>query len=161
MAVNYPYRNFRFKVEIDGIQRASFSEVTGFDASVDVIEYREGDDLRNTPRKLPGLSKYGNITLKWGIVTDREMFDWMATIAGTNTQNPTGIARKKMTITLITDDGGDGPQWEVINAWPTRYTAPDFNGIGGEVAFESIEIAHEGLDRIDQGAPSAGEAPTE
>jgi conserved hypothetical phage tail region protein len=161
MAVNYPYRNFRFKVEIDGIQRASFSEVTGFDASVDVVEYREGDDLRNTPRKLPGLSKYGNITLKWGIVTDREMFDWMATVAGTNTQNPTGIARKKLTITLITDDGSDGPQWEVINAWPTRYTAPDFNGLGGEIAFESVEIAHEGLDRIDSGAPAAGEAPAE
>ncbi|MGI6778047.1 MAG: phage tail protein [Acetivibrionales bacterium] len=161
MPVNYPYRNFRFRVDIDGIQRAQFSEVTGFDASVDVIEYREGDDLRNTPRKLPGLSKYGNVTLKWGIVSDREMFDWMATVAGTNTQNPTGITRKTITITLITDDGNDGPQWELINAWPVRYTAPDFNALGSEVAVESLEIAHEGLDRIDQGAPVAGEEPTE
>ena len=66
MAINYPYRVFRYQVEIDGISRAGFSEVSGMSSSVDAIEYREGDDLRNTPRKLPGLTKFGNVTLRWG-----------------------------------------------------------------------------------------------
>ena len=54
MAINYPYRVFRYQVEIDGISRAGFSEVSGMSASVDAIEYREGDDLRNTPASFPG-----------------------------------------------------------------------------------------------------------
>jgi phage tail-like protein len=153
MAGTYPFRNFRFRVEIEGITRAGFSEVSGFDLNVDVVEYREGDDLRNTPRKLPGLTKYGNITFKWGVVADMEMMDWIYSVAASDQAPPTGIQRKNITITLYTDAGEDGPQWQVINAWPCRYSIPDLNAQGSEVAIESLEIAHEGLTRI-----SAGEA---
>lgn len=61
----YPHGRFRYKVEIDGLKAGGFSEVTGFDAPVDVMEYREGDMVQ-TPMKIPGLKKYGNITLKQG-----------------------------------------------------------------------------------------------
>ena len=62
----YPYGKFRYRVEIDGLDAGGFSEVTGFDASIDVMEYREGDMVQ-TPLKIPGLKKYGNITLKKGL----------------------------------------------------------------------------------------------
>ena len=62
----YPHGRFRYKVEIDGLKAGGFSEVTGFDAPVDVMEYREGDMVQ-TPMKIPGLKKYGNITLKQGL----------------------------------------------------------------------------------------------
>ena len=59
MAVNtYPFKKYNYRVEIDSIDVAAFSEVSGFDASVDVIEYREGTDPINSPRKMPGLTKY-------------------------------------------------------------------------------------------------------
>ena len=60
--------------------------------------------------------------------------------------------RKTITIKLLDDTGADGPSWEIINAWPTHYTAPDLNGLGGEVAIESLEICHEGVNRIDGGS---------
>lgn len=146
--IYYPYRNFRFTVEIDGITRAEFSEVSGFDASVDVVEYRDGNDLRNTPRKLPGLTKYGNITLKHGVVDDYEMLEWMHKVGSNNTEGPKGIERKNIVIKLISDSGtDDGPSWSIINAWPVKYTGPDLNATGSEVAIESLEIAHEGLER--------------
>ena len=75
MAINYPYRVFRYQVEIDGISRAGFSEVSGMSASTDAVEYREGDDLRNTPRKLAGLTKFGNVTLRWGVSDDSDFLD--------------------------------------------------------------------------------------
>lgn len=156
--INYPFRTFRYMVQIDGINRAGFSEVSGFDLNVDVVEYREGDDLRNTPRKLPGLTKYGNITFKWGVVADLEMMDWIYTVAASDSAPPTGIERKNITITLIADDGSNGPQWQIINAWPCRYSIPDLNAMGSEVAIESLEVAHEGLNRIDGG--TAGEPST-
>lgn len=135
-----PYRNFRFRVEVEGLEQAGFNEVSGFDASVDVIEYREGNEL-TTPRKLPGLTKYGNITLKWGTTDSIELYEWLQEcVEGT-------IERKTITIIALDEEGNDVATWQVIEAWPVRYTAPSFNGLGAEVAVEMLEFAHEGLLR--------------
>ena len=135
-----PYRNFRFRVEVEGLEQAGFSEVSGFEATFDVIEYREGDEL-TTPRKLPGLIKYGNITLKWGTTESMELYEWLQEcVEGT-------IERKTITIIALDEEGSDVATWQVIESWPVKYSAPTFNGIGTEVALEFIEFAHEGLTR--------------
>lgn len=137
----YPYGKFRYKVEISGITAGGFNEVSGFDASIDVIEYREGDHKMLTPLKMPGLRKYGNITLKQGVVDAKAMYDWMAKgLEG-------DVERQTITITIVDIAGNDAASWQVINAWPTKYTAPDFNATSSEVAIESMEIAHEGMTR--------------
>lgn len=136
----YPYGRFRYKVEIDKITAGGFSEVTGFDASIDVIEYREGDMVQ-TPMKLPGLKKYGNITLKKGLVDSSVLYDWF------NTGVTAEVERKTITITLLNAVGEAAASWRVINAWPIKYTAPEFNATSSEVAVESLEIAHEGMTR--------------
>lgn len=137
---NDPYRNFRYRVEIEGLQQAGFSEVSGFDASFDVVQYRNGDDVI-TPRKLPGLARYSNITLKWGATESMELWEWIQEcLEGT-------IERKTITIIAIDEEGGDVATWQVIEAWPMKYTAPSFNGSGAEVAIELLELAHEGMLR--------------
>ena len=138
--VQYPYSKFRYQVEIDGLQAGGFSEVSGFDASIDVIEYREGD-MVTTPIKLQGLKKYGNITLKQGVTSSMVMWEWLK--AGVDGE----IQRKTVTISLLDATGAVAASWQVINAWPTKYTAPDFNATSSEVAVESVEIAHEGMTR--------------
>lgn len=135
-----PYRNFRFRVEVEGLEQAGFSEVSGFEATFDVVEYREGNEVI-TPRKLPGLIKYGNITLKWGTTESMELYEWLLECAeGT-------VERKTITIIALDEEGEDVATWQVIEAWPVKYTAPNFNGTGNEVALELIEFAHEGLTR--------------
>src|SRR5690606_12673664 len=138
---NDPYRKFRFRVEVEGIEQAGFSEVSGFDASLDVVEYREGTDVI-TPRKLPGLAKYGNITLKWGATETMDLYDWIqdCIVEGT-------VERKTVTIIAIDEEGEDVATWQVLEAWPTKYTAPDFNATASEVAIELLELAHEGMLR--------------
>ncbi|MBP1774827.1 MAG: phage tail protein, partial [candidate division NC10 bacterium] len=74
-----PYRNFNFLVEIDGISQGRFAECSGFGASNDPIEYREGGDNR-TVRKLPGMTKYPNIVLKWGLTDSDELYKWWKNI---------------------------------------------------------------------------------
>lgn len=135
-----PYRGFRYRVEIEGITQAGFSEVSGYNTSLDVIEYREGNE-RTTPRKLPGLTKYGNITLKWGVTDSTDMYKWIEEAVNGK------IERKTVTIISINEEGGDVATWQVIEAWPAKYTAPNFNAKGNEVAIESLELAHEGLTR--------------
>lgn len=137
----YPHGKFRYKVEIDGLDAGGFSEVSGFDASIDVIEYREGDMVQ-TPMKIPGLKKYGNITLKQGLADSMVLYEWV--IAGVNG----AVDRKTITITLLDEEEAPAASWQVINAWPTKYTAPDFNAASSEVAIETLEIAHEGMTRV-------------
>lgn len=137
----YPHGRFRYKVEIDGLDAGGFSEVSGFDASIDIMEYREGDMVQ-TPMKIPGLKKYGNITLKQGLADSMVLYDWI--IAGVNG----AVERKTITITLLDEEEAPAASWQVINAWPTKYTAPDFNATSSEVAIETLEIAHEGMTRV-------------
>ena len=138
-----PYRNFRFRLEIDGLDAGGFSEVSGFDATFDVAEYRQGDDPMITPHKLPGLIKYGNITLKWGASDSMVLFEWLMNIHdGT-------IEQKTVTITSLDEEGNPAASWRMINAWPVKYTAPDFNATASEIAIETIELAHEGLTRTE------------
>ena len=137
----YPYGKFRYRVEIDGLDAGGFSEVTGFDASIDVMEYREGDMVQ-TPYKIPGLKKYGNITLKKGLTDSLVMYEWLIT----GVDGP--VDRKSITITSLDESEQVVASWQVINAWPIKYTAPDFNATSSEVAIETVEIAHEGMTRV-------------
>lgn len=145
---NYPFTKFRFRMIVNGFT-AGFSEVQGFDATTDVIEYRAGSDRNNSTIKLGGLTKYSNITLKWGMTEDRTLYDWMtATIGGESAVNGTEIVREDITIELLGEDGDTvKASWQIRQAWPCKYTAPDFNANASELAFESVELAHEGLTR--------------
>jgi phage tail-like protein len=135
-----PYGNFNFLVEIDGITRAAFHEVSGFDSTIDVIEHREGGE-NTTVRKLPGLTKYSNIVLKWGLTDDRDLYDW-------HRQAVEGqIQRKNGSILLLDRRGEEKIRWNFFNAWPSKWDGPDFNAEGNDVAIETLELAHEGTER--------------
>ena len=141
MARNDPFRNFRFRLEIDGIQQAGFSECTGFDISVDPIDYREGNEPTNV-RKLPGLTKYGNITLKWGVTDSMELYEWSKAIVEGD------IQRKNVAIITVDEGGNDTARWEIVEAWPMKYDPTDFNAKGNDVSIESLEICNEGVRRV-------------
>jgi phage tail-like protein len=138
-----PYRNFRFRVEIDGITQAGFSECTVGDTATDPIEYRDGTDA-TTVRKLSGLTKYANITLKWGISDSLDIYNWRKQIMDTGADR----ARKNLSIILIDEAGNDKARWNIVQAWPTKYDAPDFTAKGNDVAIETLEIVHEGIQRV-------------
>lgn len=147
MAVNtYPYKKYNYRVEIGNIDVAAFSEVSGFDASIDVIEYREGTELVNSPRKCSGLTKYGNVTLKWGMSESMSFYEWVAGISDGTKSGPEERVQD-VTIYLQDDAHSDTASWTLTNAWPCKYTAPDFNASASEIAFESVELAFEEMIR--------------
>ena len=133
-----PSRAFNFRLEIDGVELGSFAEVSGLSSNVDAVEYREGTD-HTTTRKLPGLRKYANITLKRGFTTNRELWLWYR-----NIQN--GIAdRRNASIIQMDEESNDVVRWSIENAWIRQIEAPTLNASGNEVAVESVEIGYEGL----------------
>ena len=135
-----PYRNFSFLVEIDGITHAGFSDSSGFGASTDPIEYREGGETK-TVRKLPGLTKYTNITLKWGLTDSRELYDWYKDVVNGK------IERKSGSIILLDLEGNEAVRWNFFDAWPTKWDGPDFTAKGNDVAIETLELSHERVER--------------
>ncbi len=143
MARTDPYRQFRFRIEIDGIGQGGFSECTFADTTTDPVEYREG----NEPpvfRKLSGLSKYGNITLKWGISDSMLLYEWRQKVIDSGAEGQ----RKNMSIILIDEAGADKCRWDIVQAWPSKYDPSDFSAKGNEVAIETLEVVHEGFKRV-------------
>ena len=140
MARNDPLRNFRFRLEIDGIQQAGFSEVSGFDITIDPIDYREGNEPTHV-RKLTGLTKYGNVTLKWGVTDSTELYDWHRQIVDGD------IQRKNVAIVVVDEAGQDKARWAIAEAWPTKYDPVDLNAKGNDIAIETLELSNEGVTR--------------
>lgn len=140
---NDPYRNCRFLVEIDGIVQAGFNQATIPDSTQDAIEYREGNEIP-TARKIPGLIKYGTLSLKWGITDNMELYNWRKLVE----QGKMSEARRNIAVILLDEEGNSKSRWEFVEAWPTKYDAPDLNATGNEIAIESIDIAHEGMTRV-------------
>lgn len=139
-----PYRNCRFLLEIDKINQAGFSEATIPDTSQDPIEYREGNEIP-TARKIPGLIKYGNLTLKWGITnSSMELYDWRKMVEDGKMKD----ARRAIAVIVQDEEGNPQSRWEFREAWPTKYDAPDLNAKGTDIAIETLEIAHEGMIRV-------------
>jgi phage tail-like protein len=140
-----PFKNFRFRVEIDNITSAAFSEATIADSTTDAIEYREGNDPLHV-RKLSGLTKYGNITLKRGVTDSMELYNWKRAIEESGAEG--SGARRSVSITIVDDEGNDKARWEITNAWPTKYDPSDMNAKGNEVVIEVLELVHEGIRRV-------------
>lgn len=135
----YPLPAFHFQVDWGG-SKLGFSEVSGLNIEQQVIEYRDGLSPEFSTIKMPGIRKYGNITLKRGIIkTDNEFFDWL------NTTKMNIVERRDLTIKLLDEEHNPVMVWMVKNAWPTKIDAPSLKADGNEVAIESIEIAHEGI----------------
>jgi phage tail-like protein len=141
-----PFPRFKFLVEIEGIKRAGFMTVSGLEEETEVREYREGGD-QSTVRKLAGLNSYSAITLEQGSTYDKEIWEWRQKIKRDGAQGN----RKPISVIQQNEKGEEVKRWQVFDAWPSKYTAPELDASSSDSAVESIEIQHEGLDLIVKG----------
>jgi len=129
----------------DNLQSIAFQEVSGMDVENQVIEYRKTNSPLFSVEKMPGITKYGNVTMKRGVfVNDNSFWQWHQQIK-MNT-----IKRRTVVIRLLDEAGAVTMQWTLNNAWPTKITSTDLKGDGNEVAVDTLEISHEQI-RITNG----------
>jgi phage tail-like protein len=159
-----PYRNFQFEVEIGGFTRAGFAKVSGLKRTTDVTEYREGGD-NATPRKLPGQTKYENITLERGESYDNDFVTWCLDIFkldGVDGANPPAENfRKNVTIYLKDKAGKRVKKWKVTKAWPCEEGVGDLDAGSNDVLTGTLVLCHEGYERTNlagSGGAGAGAA---
>jgi len=139
-----PYGLFNFEVIVKGVSddgtavRGSFSEVSGLEADVKPIDYRNGsEDIR--VRKLPGLKSYPILKLVRGITGDLAFWEWV--VEGMNGL----VHRTDVSVQLLDENRNEVMRWNLVRAWPCKWTGPGLNAKNSEIAMETLEICHEGL----------------
>jgi phage tail-like protein len=144
----WPVPKFRFLVDWGTMQQnIAFQEVSGLEVESQVIEYRHSNSPMFSTVKMPGIAKFGHVTMKRGVfLNDNHFWNWYDTIK-MNT-----IKRETVVIKLLDESGGIVMQWTLDNSWPTKISSTDLKSDGNEVAIEAIEIAHEGLTVANPGS---------
>ena len=138
---NDPYTTFNFRLEIDDLTLGSFTEVTGLMVEGNAIEYREGNE-QNWTRQLVGLRTQSTITLKRGMTQNRELWDWSVNIGRGELDRRDGV------IVLMNEAREDVLRWSFRQGWPNKIDGPSLNATSNEVAMESVELKHEGLELV-------------
>ena len=135
-----PLLGFNFLIEIDGITQGGFQDVVGLENTTTAIDYREGSDP-NHVRKLTGLNLFTPITLKRGVTTSTELYDWRQTVLDGKAD------RRNGSIVMLDDTGAERIRWNFTNGWPSKWTGPTFSASQATVAIESLDITIEELTR--------------
>lgn len=140
-----PYRKMRYLLEFDDLVKAGFSRCKLPASRTDVVEYREGTD-RPASRQLWGLTRYEPMILETGITDDSiELYEWRAQVE----QGSMDEARQSVAVVLLDEEGNSGARWECRDAWPARYEPASLDARGNDVAIERLELAHEGVRRVE------------
>ena len=141
-----PYGAFNYLVNFDGGEIfGGFSDVSGIGTELTVAEYRNGNDKENHVRKIAGVHKVSDVTLKRGIIAgDTSLWDWRQMVMDGDAEG----ARKSGSIIMYDENNVPIAEWEFKNAWPSKIEGPSLNADGNEVAIETLTLANESLVRI-------------
>ena len=139
-----PISAHQFALEIDGLVEATFREASGFGSEHDIIEQKEQGSKGNTViRKIPGTLRWQNISLKRGMTSNKELWDWRQKVIEGKIED----ARVNGSIVGYDEDGEEKIRYNFRRGWPNKWESTGMNASGNEPVVESIEITHEGLER--------------
>jgi len=148
MARDTPYGAFNFLVNLNSAGVApdsilgGFSDVSGISSDVTIAEYRNGNEKENHVRKIPGVHKVADVTLKRGIVSSKDLWSWMQEV---RVKGP--LAKREVVITLRDESGKDVESWKLRGVVPMKYTGPTLAAKGGgDVSMEELVLSAEGLE---------------
>ena len=145
-----PFGNYYFSLEIDGTEVAHFMEFSGLKTSAEVFEIQEGG-LNGQVHKLPGTSKFENLTLKYATSASQSLAEWRDTYLlddYSSRPNTSGA------IVMRNNAGDEIKRYSFTEIWPVSWEGPSMASSGSAIAVETLEVAYDGLF-ID-----GGDAPT-
>lgn len=137
---NDPFTSFRFHVEIDGLVIGGVSEITGLQLETETEEYREGG-VNTHVYKLPKVTRFPNLTLKRGLTYSDDLWKWYRSAVEGQ------ITRKSGSIILLDSTGAEKQRWNFFQAYPVKWIGPDLKSDTSSVAFETIELVHNGFNK--------------
>ena len=133
------YPSCRFYVMFDQKMQGVFTEVSGLQVEMDVMEYQEGGN-NGFVHRLPGFTKVSNITLKRGMTKSNEFFKWCTSIASGE------FSRRNVSIVMYDSAGEELMRWNFLHAYPVKWIGPQFRAADATAAIETLELAHGGME---------------
>ena len=139
-----PLVGFNFMIDIGGKITGYFTEVSGLGSESEAIESKVVNEKGvEVVLKIPGRLKWGDITLKRGITTNMDMWDWRQLVVDGKVKD----ARSNASIVMFDREGSEAARWDIINAWPLKISGPSPKADSNEIGIEELTIAHEKIER--------------
>jgi phage tail-like protein len=136
-----PYRAYNFKLVVQGVTEGHFTECSGLGIKVQAIKYREGG-ARQVVHRIPGPVEYADVSLRYGLTTSSELFDWFMTAVNGK------VERKNVSILMLDSDGAtEMMRWDLFNAWPSEWRGAFLDAMNREIAIETLTLVFETLQR--------------
>lgn len=139
-----PLKGFLFQLEVQGQLVGLFTECSGIGSETEVIEHKVIQNGKPVVMKIPGRTKWENVTLKRGITDNMDVWKWRHEIEIGNVE----ASRFNGSITMTDHDLNPVAQWDFERAWPTKVSGPSPKADSNEIGIEEITIAHEGIERV-------------
>jgi phage tail-like protein len=140
-----PLVSFNFAIEVSGIISGYFTEASGLGSEHEVIEHKiMGEGGQEIVKKIPGRLKWGDITLKRGITSNLDIWDWRKMV----TDGKVDSARRNGSIMMFDQEGKEVARWNFERGWPSKVSGPSVNTTSNEVGVEEMVITHEGTERV-------------
>jgi phage tail-like protein len=137
-----PYRAYNFKLDITGVTEAHFTECSGLGVRVTPIEYREAGN-NQVVRHIPGPVEYAAVTLRYGLTSSRELWDWMLTAVQGR------VERKNVSIIMVDSEGAqEVMRWNLVDAWPSGWRGAPLDALSQEIAIEDLVLVFDSLERV-------------
>lgn len=139
-----PLLGFNFMLELEGAIAGYFTECSGIGSEHEIVEHKVVDKSgHEIVRKIPGRMKWQDVSLKRGITSDMQIYDWRQLAV----EGKMSDARKNCTITMLSRDYAPVAVWHFHNAWPSKVTGPNLKADSNEFGVEEVTIVHEGMWR--------------
>ena len=134
------HKKFKFAVEEGGFTVATFQNVSALEVEAAKVEYREVGSL--IPDKSPGLINFSDVTLERGVVNDFDLYSWFLEVA--NAAADTGdidvAIRRTLDIVQLDRTNVELRRWRVVNAWPMKFVAGEWDNEADENVIESVTL---------------------
>lgn len=137
-----PIGQFNFIVEIEGLESGAFLSVSGLSSETEVLLFRSGNDRSSVVRKLPGLQKYGDVTLKRGYIGSNELYQWRQQIVDGM------VDRRSVSIRLLNENREEVSRFNLFEAWPARWELSTLNAKGTDIVIEELVLAVERIELV-------------
>ncbi len=140
-----PLIGFNFSLEVQGTVKGYFTEVGGIGSEHAVIEHKVVDGQgHEITRKIPGRLKWGDITLKRGITSSMDIWDWRQTVEDGDMSS----GRKNGSIVMLDRNYNQVARWNFENGWPSKVTGPILKADSNDFGIEELVLVHEGIKRV-------------
>ncbi|NJN54967.1 MAG: phage tail protein [Anaerolineae bacterium] len=140
-----PLVGFHFGIEIQGVVSGFFTECSGLGSEQEIIEHKVITEAgQEVIMKLPGRLKWENISLKRGITSSMDIWNWRKQVE----DGDVDAARHNGSVVMYDQHLKPVARWNFEQAWPVKVSGPQPKADSNEIGVEELTIAHEYIVRV-------------